>query len=108
MLGKVIIYTIEDGIIVARKIVEMLDGMKFDVVSCHSAHQADMMVLEEVSLASLSLVVSDGLIKIPLKPRRNLCFDIKDKPLVIFESYRQIRIVRNFARDTLTRIILVN
>lgn len=107
MLGKVNIYNLEDGVIVARKIVEMLDGMKFDVVSCHSVHQADMLVLEEASLVSLTLVISGDLIKIPLKPRRNLCFDVKDKPSVIFESHRQIRIVRNFARDTLTRIILI-
>jgi len=108
MSEKITISSVEDGKRVADRIVEMLKGKFFDIVSCHSIFNKDVTVLEEEWIDG-RVVVTDTLVKILLHPRRSLCFDIKESPVVIFESDRQIVISRKLsAKDTLVKVILIN
>lgn len=109
MSEKITILSVEDGKMVADRIVGMLKGRIFDVVNCHSAFNKNVTVLEEVWVGLGPVVVTDTLVKIPLYPRRCLCFDIKESPVVVFESDRQIVISRKLsAKDTLVKIVLIN
>lgn len=108
MSEKITVLSVEDGKKVAERIVEMLKGRIFDVVNCHSFNR-NVTVLEEVWVGSGPVVVTGTLVKIPLYPRRNLCFDVKENPVVVFESERQIVISRRLsAKDTLVKVILIN
>lgn len=109
MSEKIMILSVEDGKRAADRVVGMLKGRVFDIVNCHSAFNKDVTVLEEVQIGSGPVVVTDTLVKIPLYPRRSLCFDIKETPVVVFESERQIVISRKLsAKDTLVKVILIN
>lgn len=109
MSEKITVLNVEDGKKVAERIVEMLKGRIFDVVNCHSAFNRNVTVLEEVWVGSGPVVVTGTLVKIPLYPRRNLYFDVKENPVVVFESERQIVISRRLsAKDTLVKVILIN
>ena len=89
-------------------VLKVLQNRTFDVVNIHSAHRDVFNVLEEASLAGTFHIV-DTMVVIPLKPRRKLCLDTKEKPVVTFVSDRQICIVRIVSkRDILTKVILVN
>ncbi len=109
MSEKIMILSVEDGKMVADRVIGMLEGRIFDVVNCHLAFNKDVTVLEEVRVGCGPVVVTDTLVKIPLYPRRSLCFDIKETPIVVFESDRQIVISRKLsAKDTLVKVILIN
>lgn len=109
MPETVVVLSLEDGIRVASRVFEMLSGKVFDVVSIHSKRIGDLNVLEEASLKEMSLVSTDTLVKIRLNPRRCLCFDVKESPVVTFVSDRRIDLMRELSKqDTLTKIILIN
>jgi hypothetical protein len=109
MPETIAVLSLDDGVKVGSMIFEKLSGKVFDVVSIHSRHNSDVGVLEEASLKDMCIEKNDTLVKIQLKPRRCLCFDIKDSPVVTFVSDRRIDIVRKLSeRDTLTKIILIN
>jgi len=109
MSEKITVLSVEDGRRVAYRIVEMLRGKAFDVVNCHSVFNRNITVLERVRVRCGPVVVVGTLVKIPLYPHRSLCFDIKENPVVIFESDRQIVILRKLsAKDTLIKVILIN
>lgn len=109
MSETMVVLSFSDATRVASMIFEKLSDKVFDVVSVHSKYNGDVSVLEEASLRDMCIEKKDTLVKIQLKPRRNLCFDIKDAPVVTFVSERRIDIVRKISeRDTLTKIILIN
>jgi len=93
----------------ARNLVSKLEGKLFDIVSFHSRFNQGLVVLEERSLKSSEILIQNTLIKIPLNPHRSISFDATEDIEIIYESDRQIRIVRKMASgDTVTRIILIN
>lgn len=108
-MERVVVRSIEDGERVAGRIVAALTGKIFDVVSCHSAHNKDITVLESVRINEQKKVVSlINLVKIHLFPRRSICFSLHESPVVCFESDRVITVTRKVSdADTLTRIILI-
>ena len=109
MSEKITISSVEDGKRVADRIVEMLRGKAFDVVNCHSVFNRNVTVLEKVRVRCGPVVVIGSLVKIPMYPYRSLCFDIKESPVVVFESDRQIVISRKLsAKDTLVKVILIS
>jgi hypothetical protein len=109
MSETITVLSLGDAMRVANMIFEKLNGKVFDIVSVHSKYNGDVSVLEEASLKDVCIEKKDTLVKIQLKPRRNLCFDLKDSPVVTFVSERRIDIVRKLSeRDILTKIILIN
>jgi hypothetical protein len=65
--------------------------------------------LECVSLKSTEPEISGTLIKIRLSPSRSISFDVREKPVIFFESNRQIRIERRLSSGhKLVRTVLIN
>ncbi len=110
MSEKMLIMNMEDGEKAARKLMRILEGKVFDIVSFHTAHHTDMTVLEDARVAEdVRMIVRGKLFKIPLIPRRNICFDIRETVTVEFVSDRRVDIVRKLNQnDTVFRVILIN
>jgi predicted RNA binding protein YcfA (HicA-like mRNA interferase family) len=97
------------GEIVAKEIIRMLEGKTFDIVSSHSGFKSGQNTRERVSLKSSEPVISGTLIKILLSPSRSISFDVTERPVIFFESPRQIRIERRLpSSHKLVRTILIN
>lgn len=93
----------------SNKIVEKLTGKTFDVVSFHSGNIKNNLVLENASLKDGTVYISITMARIFLSPRRSICFDVIEKPRIVFVSERQIVIIRQVKKnDLLIKIILIN
>ena len=107
-MEKITIVSMEVGNNVAGRIVEMLNGKVFTVVSYHSAYVNSPTILQNFTLKRLKPLVKGTLFKIVLYPRRSLAFDVSESPTVVFEDDKRIKIIRKLGRDTVTREILIN
>lgn len=109
MSEKIVITCFEDGVRVINQIADLLNGKTIEVISYHSLRRNDPLIWQFFSLAQLKPIINGTLFKLPLFPRRQLVFDLKDSPVIIFESIYRFDLVRKLSvRDTLTRIVLIN
>jgi hypothetical protein len=103
------ILDVQVAVDVAQRVLDMLKGKVFDVVTYHSAHRFDLTVLEEARLKGDSIDVNNTMVRIFLYPKRSIAFGVAESPVVTFISERRVDIVRKFPNgDTLIRIILIN
>lgn len=94
---------------VIDRIVDNLNEKTFTIVSYHSRRVTDPLIWQNFSLKQFTPVIKGTLFRVPLYPRRQLVFDLKDQPVVIFESTYRFEIVRRLSeKDTLTRVVLVS
>ncbi len=100
------VVTLDDGQHVVLRIVKMLEDKVFSVETLHTSG-LKVAAWEESRLCRVKFTLNkDSQFNIPLCPRRNLFFDLKDKPVFIFESDIRFVMVRTLSfQDTITRTV---